>query len=122
MAGELSWAGVRQALNAWVANGYNWTGYFWSAPLSIPTPRGFNATVSYFASDWRPIRKDNTVWWGVSIGASRSLQPTGNLPSKAWDIAKLLAGKTGLALSQQEYYMIFRQWQGLLAGPAGPPN
>ena len=50
-----------------MANGYNWTGYFWLATLSIPTPWGFNATVSYFASDWHPMRKADKVWWGVSI-------------------------------------------------------
>ena len=91
--------------SAWVANGYNWASYFWSATVNIPTPWGFNATGSYFTSDWHLVRKANKVWWGVSIGASRRLQPTNNLPSKAWDIAHLLAGKTGLALSQQEYSM-----------------
>ena len=110
------------APSTWVANGYNWTGYFWSAALSIPTPWGFNATVSYFTSDWRPMRRDNTVWWGVSVGASRSLQPTGNMPSKAWDIAKLLAGKTGLALSQQEYYLVYGNGKDYLLDQRGRPT
>ena len=125
----LAWATVYDkdghaspAPSAWVANGYNWTGYFWSASLSIPTPCGFNATVSYFTSDWHPVRKANKVWWGVSIGASRSLQPTGNLPSKAWDIAKLLAGKTGLALSQQEYSMVYGNGKDYLLDQYGRPT
>lgn len=110
------------APSAWVANGYNWTGYFWSASLSIPTPWGLNATVSYFTSDWRPVRKDNTVWWGIAIGASRSLQPMGSMPSKAWDIAKLLAGKTGLGFSKQEYYMVFGNGKDYLLDQRGRPT
>ena len=52
----------------------------------------------------------------------RSLQPTGNLPSKAWDIAKLLAGKTGLALSQQEYSMVYSNGKDYLLDGYGRPT
>ena len=40
----------RPAENAWIANGYNWTGTFWSAGVSVPVPPRFNLVGSYFQS------------------------------------------------------------------------
>lgn len=112
----------KPAPSSWVANGYNWTGYFWSGSLSIPTPWGFNATVSYFTSDWHPVRVNNKVWWGFSLGVSRNMQPMGKMPSQLWNIAKILAGAGSLSLSQQEYYMVFGNGKDYMLDRRGRPT
>lgn len=71
--------------NAWVANGFNWTGYFWSVGASIPTPWGVSVAGSYFASDERYFTLATptltNVWWGLSLGISWSVPATAKFPT-----------------------------------------
>lgn len=61
------------APSAWVANGYNWTGKFYSVGLSIPVYGAFSLVGSYYQST--PLFSDlkNTkMWRGISIGVGVS--------------------------------------------------
>jgi len=62
--------GVRRpAPNEWVANGYNWTGYFYNIGVAIPVYGKFSLVGSYFQSvPYTSDYKGVTVWRGVSIG------------------------------------------------------
>ena len=69
------------APSTWVANGYNWTGKFYSAGLSIPVYGAFSLVASYYQSV--PLfssLRNAKVWRGISIGvgvSAKGLQTTG---------------------------------------------
>lgn len=68
--------------NKWVANGFNWTGTFWSVGFSVPISPRFNFVGSYYQSvpfkneQQQTIIRNQTVWSGVSlkIGVSSKLK------------------------------------------------
>ena len=63
--------------NRWVANGYNWTGTFWSSGFSIPVYGKFSLVCSYFKSvESLDGKKDIDIWRGVSIGVGVSAKLT----------------------------------------------
>ncbi|MDQ2771915.1 MAG: hypothetical protein M3Y54_15610 [Bacteroidota bacterium] len=104
------------AKNAWVANGFNWTGTFWSVGISIPTPWGFNLVGSYFSSDLRAIRHlvnknqqptKTTVWSGVSLGASWGLPKSAAMPKDLFNATKFMLKKSALSISKTEYSLVF---------------
>ncbi|RYE32708.1 MAG: hypothetical protein EOP42_09110 [Sphingobacteriaceae bacterium] len=99
--------------SSWVANGFNWTGTFYSVGVSIPTPWGINLVGSYFSSNFSQMRhvlnkrikpKDEHVWWGVSIGISGGLPKA--LPTELFSLAKLALDST-LGFARTEYSLVY---------------
>ncbi|HEX8326832.1 MAG TPA: hypothetical protein VF629_04780 [Hymenobacter sp.] len=110
----------RPAKSAWVANGFNWTGYFYSVGVSIPTPWGFNLVGSYFSSDIRSIRHlvnknqqptTTTVWWGVSLGVSWGLPKSAAMPTSLFEAAKFVFKKSSMSVSRTEYALVYGNGQ-----------
>lgn len=104
------------AKSAWVANGFNWTGTFWSVGVSIPTPWGFNMVGSYFSSDLRSLRHltnknqrvtNNIIWSGVSLGASWGVPKSAAMPAKLFDAAKFTLSKSAVSISRTEYSLVY---------------
>ena len=97
--------------SSWVANGFNWTGTFWSVGFSVPVPPRFTLVGSYFKSIPFTARpKDTDVWVGVSFGIGVSGKFTVKSPFVNMDVTKLLNfEKLGLALnhSQTEYGLVY---------------
>ena len=63
----------RPSSNRWVANGYNWTGTFWSAGFSIPVYGKASLVCSYYQSvEFLSKIKELDIWEGVSIGVGVS--------------------------------------------------
>ena len=57
----------------WVANGYNWTGTFWSSGFSIPVYGKYSLVCSYFQSvESLAKQAEVDIWRGVSIGVGIS--------------------------------------------------
>jgi hypothetical protein len=116
------------APNAWVANGFNWTGTFWSVGISVPTPWGWNLAGSYFSSDANQVRHlinhkkfaANTIaWTGVSLGFTVGLPKAAKIDQKLFEITKLVLDKSSFSLSKTEYLMVFgngRDYNDFLPG------
>lgn len=63
--------------NRWVANGYNWTGTFWSSGFSIPVYGKYSLVCSYYQSSESLEKLTNVdVWRGISIGVGLSAKFT----------------------------------------------
>ena len=63
--------------SAWVANGYNWTGKFYSVGLSFPVYGAFSVVGSYYQSvPFFSRLKDVKMWRGISIGIGVSAKVT----------------------------------------------
>ena len=104
------------ASSAWVANGFNWTGTFWSVGVSIPTPWGFNLVGSYFSSDIRSLRHllnknqrvtNNIVWSGVSLGVSWGVPKSAAMPTSLFDATKFVLSKSSVPFSRTEYSLVY---------------
>lgn len=102
--------------NAWVANGFNWTGTFWSVGFSVPIPPRFTFVGSYFKSapffaypvSERPA--DTDIWVGVSLGVGISGKFKITSPHFKLDVTKLLDFKKldlSVNHSQTEYGLIY---------------
>jgi hypothetical protein len=67
--------------SAWVANGYNWTGKFYSAGLSIPVYGAFSVVGSYYQSiPFFDNLNYAKMWRGISIGvgvSAKAMKVTG---------------------------------------------
>lgn len=106
----------KPAPNKWVANGFNWTGTFWSMGFSIPIPPRFTFVGSYYQSvpfrdeNHQTIIKNQTVWSGVSLGIGVSGKLKLKSPFIKLDLTSLLnLKKLNLSLnqSQTEYGLIY---------------
>lgn len=91
--------------NRWVANGYNWTGTFWSNGFSIPVYGKFSLTCSYYKSVESLDRLKNVdVWQGISIGVGISAKLTLKTGFKWDDVARIslkdLSNLKSLSLNQ----------------------
>ena len=104
------------APNYWVANGFNWTGTFWSVGFSVPVPPRFTFVGSYYQSvpfrdeNQSPVIKNQTVWAGVSLGIGMSGKLKLKSPFIKLDVTKILNfKKLNLALnqSQTEYGLVY---------------
>jgi hypothetical protein len=116
------------APNAWVANGFNWTGTCWSVGISIPTPWGWNLAGSYFSSDANQVRHlinrkkfaaQTIAWTGVSLGFTVGLPKAVKIDQKLFEITKLVVDKSFLSLSKSEYLLVYgngRDYKGFLTG------
>ena len=59
----------RPVSSQWIANGYNWTGYFYNIGFSIPVYGKLSLVGSYFQSvPYDSTYRGMKVWRGVSIG------------------------------------------------------
>jgi hypothetical protein len=69
------------APSAWVANGYNWTGTFYSVGFSIPVYGAFSFVCSYYQSIPLSDKLEGAkMWRGVSIGvgvSAKAMKVTG---------------------------------------------
>lgn len=69
------------ASNSWVANGYNWTGKFYSVGISIPVYGAFSLVGSYYQSmPFLSRLNDAKMWRGISIGvgvSAKAMKSTG---------------------------------------------
>jgi hypothetical protein len=69
------------APSAWVANGYNWTGTFYSAGFSLPVYGAFSFVCSYYQSIPLFEKLEGAkMWRGISIGvgvSAKALKVTG---------------------------------------------
>ena len=75
--------------NRWVANGYNWTGTFWSSGFSIPVYGKASLVCSYFKSvEFLDGKKEIDIWRGISIGAGVSAKLTVKTGFK-WDSTRI---------------------------------
>lgn len=123
----LAWArtyskeGVGQpASNQWIANGYNWTGTFWSTGISIPAYEAFSLVGSYYQSI--PFFSDpsgQSVWRGISLGVGVSGKVQIKTPFKHKftikpDVADVLRRfdwkrlkSMGISSSKTEYGLLF---------------
>lgn len=91
--------------NRWVANGYNWTGKFWSNGFSIPVYGKFSLTCSYYKSvESLDGLKNTDIWRGISIGVGISAKFTAKTGFKWDDVARIklkdLSNLKSLSLSQ----------------------
>jgi hypothetical protein len=118
----LAWATVfddeghaQPAKSDWVANGFNWTGTFWSVGISVPTPWGM-LVGSYFSSDIRQLRHllnkriavtSNTVWSGVSLGLGKSVPKSAALPTELFDLAKVVLKTSSVSIANTDYSLIY---------------
>lgn len=131
----LAWATVfdqqgraSPATNAWVANGFNWTGRFYSVGISIPTPWGWNLAGSYFSSDLSQVRHlinkkvfpvATTAWTGVSLGFTVGTSKLDKIDKTMFDITKLILNKGSLSVSATEYVLVYgngRDYNDFLPG------
>ena len=131
----LAWATVfdqhgkaSPATNAWVANGFNWTGRFYSVGISIPTPWGWNLAGSYFSSDLSQVRHlvnkkvfaaATTAWSGVSLGFTVGTSKIDKINKTMFDLTKLVLDKGSLAVVITEYVMVYgngRDYNDFLPG------
>ena len=101
----------RPADNAWIANGFNWTGTFWSTGFSVPIPPRFTVVGSYYQSfPFHTQPKNTSAWLGVSIGIGVSGKLKVKAPFIKLDLTKVLDfKKLGLALneSKTEYGLVY---------------
>lgn len=101
----------KPASNDWVANGYNWTGYFWSWGFSfpLPVPPFLNLVGSYFQSV-APFddKAGSKIWSGFSLGVGKSAKVSVKSPFIKLDLTKLLSLKnlSGSA-SRTEYGLMY---------------
>ena len=96
----------RPASDAWVANGYNWTGSFWSVGLSVPIPPYTLVGSAYQSVPFGENPRSTTVWRGVSfgIGVSGDRQIIG----KKLDINKIVNWKDFAgSISKTEYGLAY---------------
>ena len=87
------------ASDAWVANGYNWTGTFLSYGFSIPIPP-YTLVGSLYQSasvdQWVPFGENlrsTTVWRGVSVGVGVGVSGSRKIIGGKLDITKILNWK-----------------------------
>jgi hypothetical protein len=74
----------------WVANGYNWTGTFWSSGFSIPVYGKYSLVCSYFQSVESLTRQAEVdIWRGVSIGVGISAKMTMKTGFKWDDVTRI---------------------------------
>jgi hypothetical protein len=106
----------KPAPNKWVANGFNWTGTFWSVGFSVPVPPRFNFVGSYYQSvpfrdeNQQPTIRNQTVWAGISLGIGMSGKLKLKSPFIKLDVTKILnLRKLNLSLnqSQTEYGLVY---------------
>jgi hypothetical protein len=106
----------KPAASQWVANGFNWTGTFWSVGFSVPVPPRFTFVGSYYQSvpfrdeNQQTIIRNQTVWAGVSLGIGVSGKLKVKSPFIKLDLTRILDfKKLNLALnqSQTEYGLIY---------------
>ena len=99
----------KPASNAWVANGFNWTGTVWSYGFSVPIPPRLTLVGSYYQSI--PIFSDirsTSVWRGVSFGIGVSGKLQVKSPIIKLDVTKLLNLKALSAnQSKTEYGLVY---------------
>lgn len=86
----------RPASNQWVANGFNWTGTFWSVGFSLPVPPGINIVGSYFQSVPLGQRvlygiRNTRLWFGFSVGVGKSARFSVKSPFIKLDTTKLFS-------------------------------
>ena len=99
------------APSSWVADGFNWTGTFWSAGISFPIPPRFTFVGSYYKSvpfGSKPVL--TKVWQGVSFGIGVSGKLKVKSPFIKLDVTKLLDWKKlNLSVNQSktEYGLIY---------------
>lgn len=115
------------APSAWVANGYNWTGTFYSTSFSIPVYGAFSFVCSYYQSVPLFDKLEGVkMWRGISLGvgvSAKGMKVTG-LTSKTgvketrWrikpDIANIFKNfgghklkSLGLGQSETEYGLLY---------------
>lgn len=76
--------------NRWVANGYNWTGTFWSNGFSIPVYGKASLVCSYYKSvESLTGLKNVDIWRGVSIGVGVSAKFTVKTGFKWDDVTRI---------------------------------
>jgi hypothetical protein len=74
----------------WVANGYNWTGTFWSEGFSIPVYGKYSLVCSRYQSvESLDNQKEVDIWRGVSIGVGISGKGTMKTGLKWDDITRI---------------------------------
>lgn len=97
------------ASNKWVANGFNWTGTFWSAGFSIPLPPRFTLVGSYYQSvPFYSSPKTTSVWRGVSFGIGVAGKTHIKSPFIKLDLTKILDLKhLSVNQSKTEYGLVF---------------
>ena len=91
--------------NQWVANGYNWTGTFWSNGFSIPVYGKFSLACSYYKSvESLDKLKNVDIWRGISIGVGVSAKLSVKTGFKWDDVSRIklkdLANLKSLSLNQ----------------------
>ena len=93
------------ASNNWVANGYNWTGDFWTASISVG--QGYKLSFAKFTS-LKPGTKPKTnepYWNGYSVGFGVGVDATGGF-TKVKNFIDVLQG-TSLTFTHQYYYLLY---------------
>ncbi|WP_156176459.1 hypothetical protein [Hymenobacter terrenus] len=106
----------KPAPSSWIANGFNWTGTFWSTGLSIPVYGKYVTLVgSYFQSvelfnDQKLV--NTTVWSGISVGVGVSGKFKINTPFFKLDLGdatKLISQLKNIGINQAttEYGMVY---------------
>lgn len=101
----LAWAqrydknGVRSpASDKWVANGYNWTGTFWSAGFSIPVYEAFSLAGSYYQSaEFFDDLFNTVIWRGISLGVGISGKVMVKSPLKSGALKDIITIKPDVA-------------------------
>ena len=84
----------RPAPSRWIANGFNWTGYFYNLGVSIPVGGKYSLVGSYFQSvPYGSVKKSVTVWKGISVGVGVSGKFSVKMPFFKFDMAELFSLK-----------------------------
>ena len=93
------------ALDKWVANGFNWTGDFWTSSGSVG--QGYQLSFSKFTS-LRPgtkLKNNETYWSGYSVGFGLGASAKGGF-TKALNFIDVIKG-TSLTYTHQYYYLMY---------------
>jgi hypothetical protein len=132
----LAWArtynkdGVGQpASNEWIANGYNWTGTFWSAGISIPVYGKFSLVGSvYQSAEFFSELRRTSIWRGLSIGVGASAKVSIKTGFK-FDAAKLIRIRDlsnlkdlGINQSKTEYALMYGNGGDFIPAGGGQPK
>lgn len=99
----------KPASDRWVANGFNWTGTFWSAGFSVPLPPWLTLVGAYYQSvPFYSAPRTTSVWSGVSFGIGVSGKLKARLPFIKLDLTKILAlKKLSVNQSKTEYGLVY---------------